>query len=143
MRELAVPNPFLAQLDHHFSERRSGLKKPPCSYLSPPRACSRIAPRSHDSIREENHADEFPHENGYSRKVQQAFLLTQLALALPQRLLHMAPLRDIDECDDDAIDLVIDGPVRTDAHVVPPISAALDFPPNGCQVREHLPAVDD
>ena len=47
------------------------------------------------------------------------FESAQFAFALTQGFLDLASVADIDERNDDAIDLVVDGPVRTQAHVVP------------------------
>src|SRR5215470_4470709 len=145
MQKLAGPNPLLMQLVRHFFEGRSrhlGLEKlllAPAYRLLRPIAIQLLAA----SIPFENAAAGFPYENGHSRQLHEAFLLEQLAFAVPQRLLHMTPLRDIDECDDDAIDLVIDGAVRTHAHVVPEIVAATDLQTNRHKIREYFPHVLD
>jgi hypothetical protein len=55
----------------------------------------------------------------------------------------MKPLCDVDECDDDAVDLVVDCPVRTHAHIVEEIVVAADFFPDGHQVGQHFPHVLD
>src|SRR5215510_11920750 len=145
MQELADPKSFLTQLVCHCFERGSGdlrLEKllPALAY----RLLRRIAIQLLAApIPFENAAAGFPYENRHSCKLYQAFLLAQLALAFAQRLLHMTPFRDIDKCDDDAIDLVIDGPVRPHAHVVPEIVSATDLPTNRHEIRQHLSHVLD
>src|SRR5215471_21472448 len=107
MHKLAGPNPFITQRVRHFFEGRSrhlGLEKLLLALAY--RLLRRIAIQLlAAAIPFENAAAGFPHENGHSSKLYQAFLLTQLALAFAQRLLHMTPLGNVDECDDDAIDL--------------------------------------
>src|SRR5215475_1413023 len=145
IQELAAPKSFLTQLGRHFCEggsRHLGLQK--LFLASANSLLARIAVQFlAAAIPFEDTAVEFPYENWCSRKLDKAFLAKQLAFAFAQRLLHMTPLCNIDECDDDTVDLVIDGTVRTHAHVVPKIVATTDFLPYRHQVGQHFPGVQD
>ena len=84
---------------------------------------------------------EVPDEDRLARQLDQPLLLPQLVLAAAQRLFDSAPLGDVDERDDHAVDLVVDGAVGAHAHVVPAIVLAANLTPHRCEVVQHGPRI--
>src|SRR5262245_31448210 len=67
----------------------------------------------------------------------------QFAFTLTQGFLDLASIADIDERNDDAIDLVVNGPVRTQAHVVPFAGPAFQLAADGSKVGKDRSRVLD
>src|SRR5262245_40726838 len=70
---------------------------------------------------------ELPNEDRVVRDLDEVLCLAQLPLAFAQRILDPQPLGDVDEGDDDAVDPVVDRPVRPQPDVEPAAVAAADL----------------
>jgi hypothetical protein len=128
VHEFAAPNPFCPQFVREFCERGPRHLGPKKHFLSPaqcllPRVAVELlaAPIPFDDA-----AIQFPHENGRSRKLNPAFLLLALTLAIAQGLLRIKPVGYTDKCNHDTVDLVIDGP-RSARTLCPPARSGLPY----------------
>src|SRR5215471_21777150 len=125
--QFAVPAAFIEQFHSQRGERLFACAQQLVFLLSNHLVAAVAVQFFAAAVPINNCAVEIPDEYGIARKVNELLLLTEPALTHPERIFRMTPVRHVDEGEDDAVDLVIDGAIWAQTNVVPAMISAANF----------------